>query len=159
MTDNQGNIINNYSSVQWNPLPMDPDGNEPFIDQLTFYIDSIYNGNNNLTLNFNCQLPDTLIILAYPNPVENIEDLKIKLVSSKKVCIYSFGYQGLIGKYPGGGSAIGEFYQNGISECKKEFNLDISDQINFPTDDMKISCTIITEDGCVYDAYGNVKVN
>jgi hypothetical protein len=158
VTDDQGNILFSNSDAQWNPSPMPTEGNGPYIDQLNFYIDSIYNGDSNLSLNFNCQLPDTIQIIAFPNPVSNLDDLKIKLRCSKGICLYSFGYEGLVGRFPGGGSGIGEFYQNNISECKKEFNFQISGQINFPTDDLRISFVIITEDGCVYEAFGNIMV-
>lgn len=159
-TDDNGNVIGNSSSSQWNPLPLDSSSeNEILVDNLNSYIQNVYNGNNNLTLQYNCELPDTLQVIAFPNPINNLDELKVKLVSSKNICLYTFSYEGLTGKYSGAGNATGEFMPNNQSTCLKSFNVDVSNQVNFPTDDLKIIFTIVTEDGCLYQAYGNVMVN
>lgn len=156
-TDSYGNVIggNNNQWIAGNVS--DTSG----LNNYRFYIDN-FNSNYEppLELNVGCTLPDTLIILLYPNPVNDVSELKVKLVSSKKICLFSFGYLGITGKFSGGGSAMGHFYENGACLCKNEHILEnLHENILFPTDDMKLTVTIVTEDGCLYTAEGYVMVN
>lgn len=158
-TDEFGNVIGTSISEQWKPKHMTKSfNNDIFIDRMNEYIEMLYHGDKNIVLKYDCPLPADLQIIAFPNPVSNLADLRIKLKSSKPICLFDFSFIGLKGKDSGGGSATGEFYANNISDCKTEFNINPNGQINFPTDDMEIFFTVITDDGCVYTASGKVLV-
>jgi hypothetical protein len=55
---------------------------------------------------------------------------------------------------------MGHFYENGQCECRNDTYLgNLHQNISFPTEDMKITVTVVTEDGCMYTAEGYVMVN
>lgn len=156
-TDSSGNVIGGNNNQWIVENVSDTSG----LSAYQFYIDNFNcNYDTPLELKVDCVLPDTLKILPYPNPVSDVKELKIKLLSSKKICLFSFGYIGITGKYSGGGSAMGHFYENDQCECRNDTYLsDLHQNISFPTDDMKLTVTIVTEDGCLYTAEGYVMVN
>jgi hypothetical protein len=98
-TDSLGNVIGGNNN-QW---VVDNLTDTIGLNNYQFYIDNfncVYD--NPIDLKTDCNLPDTLIILPYPNPVNDVKDLKIKLLSSKKICLFYYSYTGITGKFSGG---------------------------------------------------------
>jgi hypothetical protein len=161
-TDSLGNVIGGNTTGQWNVDSVKDSLKYSYLEnQYNSYIDN-FNCNYQpaIVITFGCLIPDTFQIIPFPNPVNDVKDLKLKIVSSVKFCLFHFDYVGITGKKSGGGGARGHFYENGECLCKNEHILeDVHLNLLFPTDDMKLTVTVVTEDGCLYTAEGYVMVN
>ena len=157
-TDKNGNITNRGNSSDWVVSNTNANKENKYtLESIQRYLDSRYQqfGLPSMAIHDGCKIPDTLEIIAYPNPVKNVDDLRVKIKSSKPVCHFSFSYIGLNGN--GGGSATGSAdYFPGL--CKTNLDVGLAGNINFPTTDMELNFIVVTADSCVYYTKGNVKV-
>jgi hypothetical protein len=152
-TDEFGNIIDKGSSKDWIPYSLNNEDNSYMNDYISRR--AAYANQPPMVLKNGCTIPDTLDLVVYPNPVKDIDNLKVKITSSKPICFFGWSYNGLNGK--GSGSAIGQPSATYL-DCKKKLDFQIGGQAAFPTSDMEIYFMLATADSCVYYAKGKVKV-
>ena len=160
-TDTYGNIISRGESKDWTPVSVA--GNNSFTEDLdniqrSINLDVTNRGVTPFQIKRTCpQLPDSLEIYPYANPLANTDNLNIRIKSSVPICFFYYSYEGL-NRGDGGGTAFGWSTQT-WREGKKNMDFNVANtSVLFPKGDLKLTFYVVTVDSCVYRAGGYVMV-